>query len=618
MYRVHTFPSCFVVQPLRGEDGPALRIDRDTGVMVPTAQDVDVANAASQVIHGIVGTIRLLRGRYLIVITASERVAEIDGCVVRRVADTLILPFSAGKPTAELKKRGELGDEERYLALLHATLAHYTFYFSADYDLTHTAQRIAEMRSRNSGGKHEPAWKRADERFFWNRFLVQDLIDGNLHRWVLPIMSGYVFQRETSMNGHTINFVLISRRSCLRTGRRFTRRGLDDKGHAANFAETEQLVFVRSPERDATHVMSFVQTRGSIPLIWRQDVSLKYAPSIRISSDSDATEAAFKRHFAQQTKLYGRQVLINLINHKGKELALEKAFSAMVNTAQVANVRFVSFDFHHECRKMQWHNLSKLVNEVDDEFPTMGYFSMDTSPGVFHIHSDSDDFKVLTRQTGTFRTNCMDCLDRTNVVQGLFARRVLLQHLREQGVEKKKHGDTFGSSDFEHMYKNVWANNADMMSVQYSGTGALKTDFTRTGKRTKMGLLQDGKNSLMRYYLNNFRDGDAQDGVDLMLGNYVPRKDQPSPFRQGPRQGSMMVLLGYVALALALLLIVWSYLGPMLGVYTPGRNGMRLLYWVAFPLLARKISLSMGDKYVNKPRLCPDAPVASATSSKKL
>ncbi len=36
-----------------------------------------------------------------------------------------------------------------------------------------------------------------------------------------------------------------------------------------------------------------------------------------------------------------------------------------------------------------------------------------------------------------------------------------------------------GSAVFEHAFKGAWANNADMMSQLYSGTGALKTDFTR-------------------------------------------------------------------------------------------------------------------------------------------
>ena len=60
------------------------------------------------------------------------------------------------------------------------------------------------------------------------------------------------------------------------------------------------------------------------------------------------------------------------------------------------------------------------------------------------------------------------------------------------------------------IFLQVWADNADVISTQYSGTSALKTDFTRTGKRTKKGVLNDGWNSLTRYFKNNFADGFRQ------------------------------------------------------------------------------------------------------------
>jgi hypothetical protein len=63
---------------------------------------------------------------------------------------------------------------------------------------------------------------------------------------------------------------------------------------------------------------------------------------------------------------------------------------------------------------------------------------------------------------------------------------------------------------FEWLFKSVWADNADVISTQYSGTGALKTDFTRTGKRTYLGALHDLSNSVTRYYKNNFMDGFRQ------------------------------------------------------------------------------------------------------------
>ncbi|PZC74975.1 hypothetical protein B5X24_HaOG206877 [Helicoverpa armigera] len=73
----------------------------------------------------------------------------------------------------------------------------------------------------------------------------------------------------------------------------------------------------------------------------------------------------------------------------------------------------------------------------------------------------------------------------------------------------------------DKLFNNVWADHADTISTQYSGTGALKTDYTRTGKRTHLGLIRDGINSLTRYYKNNFSDGFRQDSIDLFLGKYV-------------------------------------------------------------------------------------------------
>merc|ERR1711970_1371129 len=75
---------------------------------------------------------------------------------------------------------------------------------------------------------------------------------------------------------------------------------------------------------------------------------------------------------------------------------------------------------------------------------------------------------------------------------------------------------------FENLFRNKGADNADIVSKTYSGTGALKTDFTRTGNRTKAGALQDFNRSVTRYFQNNFADGPRQDSFDLFLGAYKP------------------------------------------------------------------------------------------------
>ncbi|KAJ2462009.1 Phosphoinositide phosphatase sac1, partial [Coemansia sp. RSA 2320] len=123
----------------------------------------------------------------------------------------------------------------------------------------------------------------------------------------------------------------------------------------------------------------------------------------------------------------------------------------------------------------------------------------------------------------------MDCLDRTNVVQSELARVVLTRQLRDVGV----FSDTDVIANFSamrSMLNNVWADNADAVSCAYSGTGALKTDFTRTGQRTKAGAIQDGRNSTERYIRGNFFDGERQDAIDLLLGNFTATPGAPSPF----------------------------------------------------------------------------------------
>lgn len=56
---------------------------------------------------------------------------------------------------------------------------------------------------------------------------------------------------------------------------RYKRRGVDTDGRVANYVETEQLIHVHS------HTLSFVQTRGSVPVFWSQ-AGYRYNPRPRL------------------------------------------------------------------------------------------------------------------------------------------------------------------------------------------------------------------------------------------------------------------------------------------------------------------------------------------------
>lgn len=69
-----------------------------------------------------------------------------------------------------------------------------------------------------------------------------------------------------------------------------------------------------------------------------------------------------------------------------------------------------------------------------------------------------------------------------------------------------------------------WTKNADMISMLYSGTPAMKTDFTLIGKRTMKGSVMDLFYGVKRYFLGNFYDHQKQDIIDVSVGRLKPKK----------------------------------------------------------------------------------------------
>ncbi|KAJ2886668.1 hypothetical protein IWW38_005210, partial [Coemansia aciculifera] len=260
-----------------------------------------------------------------------------------------------------------------------------------------------------------------------------------------------------------------------------------------------------------THYASFVQTRGSLPFFWKQpSTGLRPAPVIAKGDKENVAVCA--AHLQREICRSGRQVLINLVEHKGREAVLGSKYASLVGQCvadelvDACMVRYVPWDFHHETRGMHYERLEILLDQLKREISDMSY------------HWSVGD-QVLTRQHGVFRVNCMDCLDRTNVVQSTIARRVLNEQLVRLGVHIAPEQGLAAYQGLEAMLNNLWANNGDYISRQYAGTMAMKGDFTRTGRRNFTGLMNDASYSLARLWISTFRDYFSQAVLDFALGN---------------------------------------------------------------------------------------------------
>lgn len=95
-----------------------------------------------------------------------------------------------------------------------------------------------------------------------------------------------------------------------------------------------------------------------------------------------------------------------------------QAYARTVEQLNDPRLYYTHFDFHSECKKMRWDRIQLLVDQLQEQLVKQGYFYYDNGT-------------MVKEQTGVIRSNCMDCLDRTNVVQSTFARWVLTQQLRQ-------------------------------------------------------------------------------------------------------------------------------------------------------------------------------------------
>jgi phosphatidylinositol 3,5-bisphosphate 5-phosphatase len=146
-----------------------------------------------------------------------------------------------------------------------------------------------------------------------------------------------------------------------------------------------------------------------------------------------------------------------------------------------------------------------------------------TTTGLFH-NGDGDTF-TPTLQNGIARTNCIDCLDRTNAAQFVIGKRALGYQLHVLGIiaDTSIDYDTDAVNLFTHMYHD----HGDTIAVQYGGSQLVNTMETYRRINQWTSHSRDMVESFKRYYNNSFLDGQRQEAYNLFLGNYIFAQGQP-------------------------------------------------------------------------------------------
>ncbi|CAO1602095.1 Inositol-1,4,5-trisphosphate 5-phosphatase 1 [Xanthoria calcicola] len=545
-------------------------------------------------VHGTLGLINLGADIFLCVITAAARVATVRPgenvqkilsvefyCLNRNGYDTCILdgadPYSMSYSNSGEQPYNH-GSDLRDNAIDHPcielkkVLSGGTFYYSVDFDLTN---RLQDRLSEGSAFDIDSL----DEDYLWNAYMIDSLIrfrsrlsenEKNIldtSRMLTSAIRGFVMTVTISAaasplqslkSNYPSTLTVLSRLSCRRAGTRFNSRGLDDDGYVANFVESETVLW-----HPSGLCFSYAQVRGSVPIFWEQATGLlPNQQKIQITRSPEATQPAFNKHFEQLELTYGTVHILNLMSAtKVGEVELTARYQHHTQQSPLSEGpsghRLIQshFDFHAETKGPSGYEAASMVRRlIQDKADSFAYLLCDT---IEQPRDDSDRSEMLNKaqstiilqQQGVFRVNCLDCLDRTNLIQTILSHMAIelfLSHRSERAM-----------ADFWMRHSSIWADNGDVGTeisdswnhlirragafqnirrlvvilalegsrkyLRYAavGTGALKSSFTRHGKMSLAGAIADARKSATRMYINNFADKGRQNTVDMLLGRLV-------------------------------------------------------------------------------------------------
>ncbi|KAJ2403825.1 Inositol-1,4,5-trisphosphate 5-phosphatase 1, partial [Coemansia sp. RSA 2530] len=396
------------------------------------------------------------------------------------------------------------------------------FFFSPHFDITRTAQsqRLRAIAT------DEPGVFDPDPKFLWNSNILQVFTDFRLHMcgtaereafdtagYAIYLIQGAVDSFYAGSNDAPLTMYLISRSSSMRSGMRFLTRGVDDEGGVANEVETEVIIVTRSL------TFSHVQIRGSVPAFWTQEGLQIGSHRVHITRSAKATMPATQRHFADLLGRYKRVNAINLLKQSGSsgtydgsdngagvpEASLGQFYQSMITAMGLPSsiIAYTGFDYHYEVKGGNFDRVGGLIRQIGPLLSSYRYYLADNESDV-----------ILSLQRGVQRTNCLDCLDRTNVVQSVLSRAVLSEFMRQNDIVPRS-----ALSAVMDGIAQLWRANGNAISRSYAGTGALKSDVTTSGKSGWAGFLSDASKSLSRLMQNNFQDKGKQSVIDTLLGS---------------------------------------------------------------------------------------------------
>nr|CAD1818169.1 unnamed protein product [Ananas comosus var. bracteatus] len=493
-------------------------------------------------VYGIAGCIKFLESYYLILVTKRRQIGAICGHAIYCIDESqmITVPHSSIQSDVAHSK-----SEIRYKKLLSSVDLTKDFYYSYTYPIMQSLQKNVL-----SSGKEKMPY---DNLFVWNEFLTRPIRSRCSNTlWTIALVHGHFKQAKLSIFWREFTVALISRRSRHFAGTRYLKRGVNDLGRVANDVETEQLIL----DEEAG-------LRGE---------ASRFSPKPDIILQRyDPTYQATKLHFEDLVQRYGNPIivlnLIKTVEKRPREMMLRREFANAVGylnqiLPEEKQLKFIHWDFHKFAKSKSANVLAVLGGVASQALDLTGFYCSGkpkneknksnqlsrTSTGreassgdLSRLSSNIETFKPTSAQerrkelnqqrsvenearfqSGVLRTNCIDCLDRTNVAQYAYGLAALGRQLHAMGL-----------SDVPKVDSNSSIAEALMEMYQSMGTHSLSNmeallHIIRQGKWKATTQSREFLKSIKRYYSNAYTDGEKQDAINLFLGYFQPQDGKPA------------------------------------------------------------------------------------------
>jgi phosphatidylinositol 3,5-bisphosphate 5-phosphatase len=481
---------------------------------------------------GLLGFIRFTESYYMLIVTKRQQAAMLGGHYVYQIDGTELVPLTTGPSSMFAQNRNP--EETRFLGILNNIDLTKSFYFSYSYDITQSLQHniILQRKAMNEGKYH--ASQEFNSMFVWNHHLLQPAVTALKHpfNWCLPIIHGFIDQAALDIFGRAVYITIIGRRSRFFAGARFLKRGVNDQGYVANDVETEQIVSEKLTTSfhapgprlySSPSYTSYIHHRGSIPLYWTQDNSgVTPKPAIDLHLQDPFYQPA-ALHFDNLFERYGCPVyVLNLIKARERIPRESKLLVEFQKCIEYLNqslpenrkILYKAFDMSRESKTRGGDVIGSLEVIAKDVVEKTGFF-----------RNGDLGFDEPVVQNGVARTNCIDCLDRTNAAQFVIGKRAFALQLQALGVIDRDEVDF--DTDAINIFTHMFHDHGDTIVVQYGGSHLVNTMATYRKLNHWQSQSRDMVESFKRYYHNSFLDSQRQDAYNLFLGNYVWAQGEP-------------------------------------------------------------------------------------------